>query len=125
MTIKITIDGKKEEIKLSEELLHLKDKFIRLRELCVWYRKWAKDKSYSKGIYRNLQETPQWKEARKIQIDILRDLNHKYGKSYLRCSKCLRPTPEWRLVMHHKYYNWSYIFEEGIQIICRYCHDNL
>lgn len=118
-------NGIKEEIKLATELLHLKNYYIRLRELCVWYRGWAKENKYRKGLYKDLQNTLQWKEARKIQIEILRKLNNIPERKYLRCSKCLIPTPEWNLIMHHKEYDWNYIFEQGIQIICRGCNSKI
>ncbi len=114
-----------EVIKLNSELVHLKDCFIRLRELCIWYRNWAKEKKYSKGIYQALQKREEWKEARRIHIKISRDLNHIPENKYLRCSECLKPTAEWNLVMHHKEYDWDYLFEQGIQLICRSCNNKI
>lgn len=116
---------KKEEIKLSSELEPIRDYFVRLRELCIWYRKWAKEKNYAKGIYKELQKTEEWKEARNIHIKILRYLNKKPNKTYLRCSKCLKLTPEWALIMHHGEYDWDYIFEQGIRLICRSCNEKI
>ena len=100
------------------------DLLLRLRELCVWYRNYAKENNYRKGIYRELQQTPQWKEARQIRIKMARQVNHLRENAYLRCELCLTPTPEWAIIMHHIKYDWNYIFEIGIRLVCRKCHDN-
>ncbi len=96
----------------------------RLRELSIWYRSWAKTQKYKKGIYRKAQKTKQWKEARQIHLKMFREMNHFSNKEPLICWKCNELTPEWALVIHHTKYDWNFIFEVGIQLICRKCHNN-